>query len=364
MKKINDQYYMKLAIEEAKRGRGKVNPNPLVGAVIVKNDQIIGQGYHEKFGGPHAEINAIKSCQTDLEGATLYVNLEPCCHFGKTPPCTQAIIEKKIKKVVIGSLDPNRLVSAKGVQALKEAGIEVVKGVCQEECQELNRVFFHFIRTNRPYVLLKYAMSLDGKIATRTGDSKWISGSASRARVQALRHEMMGIMVGINTVIKDDPRLSCRLENGRQPVRIVCDTHLRLPADARLVKTARESPTIIGTASQDLEKIRQLEKVGCQIFRVPQKDGHLDLKIFMEQLGKASIDGILLEGGGTLNECALRLGLVEAITIFMAPKIIGGQSAKTAVEGVGIESLQDAPAFNLTKMQMFDQDICLEYRKR
>lgn len=355
---------MNITLKLAKKGRGKVNPNPLVGAVIVKNNQIIGQGWHEKFGDHHAEINAIKSCQTDIEGATLYVNLEPCCHFGKTPPCTQAIIDKKIKKVVIGSLDPNQLVAGKGVKVLEEAGIEVITGVCQEACLGLNQVFFHFIRTNRPYVLLKYAMSLDGKIATRTGDSKWISGPASRDRVQTLRHEMMGIMVGIDTVIKDDPRLSCRLENSRQPVRIVCDTHLRMPPDAHLVKTARQATTIIGTASQDLEKIRQFEKVGCQIFRVPQNAGHLDLKNFLEQLGKASIDSILLEGGGTLNESALRLGLVEAITVFIAPKIIGGKAAKTPVEGIGIERLQDAPAFNLTKMEKFDQDICLEYRKR
>lgn len=355
---------MKIAIELAKKGIGKVNPNPLVGAVIVKNDQIIGQGYHEKFGGPHAEVNAIKACQTTIEGATIYVSLEPCCHFGKTPPCTQAIIENKIKKVVIGSLDPNPLVAGNGVKILQAAGIEVATGVCEEECLYLNKVFFHYIRNNQPYITLKYAMTMDGKIASRTGDSKWISNETSRERVQDLRNEYRGIMIGINTVIQDNPRLTCRLENGRHPVRIICDTSLKIPLESNLVNTAKEIRTIIGTASESKEKIALLEEKGCEVFKVDKKDNHLNLNHFLEQLAKEGIDGILLEGGGTLNENALREGVINEINIFIAPKVIGGEEAKTPVEGLGIEKIKDAFEFSLKEIKMYGQDISIEYVKR
>lgn len=213
--------YMQLAVELAKKGRGHVNPNPLVGAVIVKDGAIIGQGCHEQYGELHAERNALKNCRISPEGAKMYVTLEPCCHYGKTPPCTEAIIESGISKVVIGTLDPNPLMAGKSVDILKKHGISVEVGVLEQECRELIRVFRKYITTGRPYVLMKYAMTMDGKIATRTGASRWITGETARAHVQETRNEFPAIMVGVNTVLKDDPLLTCRMENGRNPVRII-----------------------------------------------------------------------------------------------------------------------------------------------
>lgn len=237
---MNHQDYMRLALELAERGAGWTNPNPLVGAVIVKDGAIIGQGYHQRYGQAHAERNALQSCTQDPRGATLYVTLEPCCHQGKQPPCTQAILDAGIAKVVVGSHDPNPLVAGKGLEILRSHGIEVETGVCQEACDALNQVFFHYIRTRRPYVVMKYAMTMDGKIATRTGASRWITGPEARAQVHRDRNRYAAILVGVGTVLTDDPLLTCRMEGGRNPLRIVCDTHLRTPLDRQLVRTASQ----------------------------------------------------------------------------------------------------------------------------
>ena len=295
------------------------------------------------------------------EGATIYVTLEPCCHYGKTPPCTEAIIEHKLAKVVIGSRDPNPLVSGKGATILRKAGIEVVEDFMREECDAINPIFFHYITTKRPYVAMKYAMTMDGKIATRTGASKWITGEAARNHVQTLRHAYKGIMVGIGTVLADNPMLNCRMQGGIDPVRIVCDTHLRIPMDCQIVQTADTIETILATSTNEKEKIDQLIKKGVQILQIPEKDGCIDLNLLMQTLGEKGIDSILLEGGGRLNDSFLREKLIQKAYVYLAPKIFGGEDAKTPVEGIGVSLPEQSANFKLQQIQQIEEDILLEY---
>ena len=271
----------------------------------------------------------------------MYVTLEPCCHYGKTPPCTEAIIESGISKVVIGTLDPNPLMAGKSVDILKKHGISVEVGVLEQECRELIRVFRKYITTGRPYVLMKYAMTMDGKIATRTGASRWITGETARAHVQETRNEFPAIMVGVNTVLKDDPLLTCRMENGRNPVRIICDTHLRTPLTAKVVQTAEKIPTWIATCCKDTERKALYEKYRCRIIMVPEKNQKVDLYALMKILGKNNIDGILLEGGAALNWSALEAGVVDSVQAYLAPKIFGG-TGMSAVAGEGVALPVDA----------------------
>lgn len=371
-----EEKYMRRAIELAKKGSGHVNPNPLVGAVIVRDGEIIGEGYHECYGQLHAERNAIANAKkrgNSLEGSTIYVTLEPCCHYGKTPPCTEAIIEEKIARVVVGSDDPNPLVSGKGFQMLREKGIEVISHFLKEECDAMNHVFFHYIRTGTPYVAMKYAMTMDGKIACYTGDSKWVTGEESRAHVQTLRNHYKGIMAGIGTVLADDPMLNCRIEGGRDPIRIIADSHLRIPMDSQLVRTAGQQPLIVACLPDaDEEKAAQLQEKGVEVLRIPgvttaditeEQKEVISLPVLMKELGARKIDGILLEGGGQLNESALQAGIVDRIYCYIAPKIFGGAQAKTPVEGQGLTRAADAWQFNRIGMQEFGQDILLEYEK-
>lgn len=371
-----EEKYMRRAIELAKKGSGHVNPNPLVGAVIVRDGEIIGEGYHECYGQLHAERNAIANAKkrgNSLEGSTIYVTLEPCCHYGKTPPCTEAIIEEKIARVVVGSDDPNPLVSGKGFQMLREKGIEVIPHFLKEECDAMNYVFFHYIRTGTPYVAMKYAMTMDGKIACYTGDSKWVTGEESRAHVQTLRNHYKGIMAGIGTVLADDPMLNCRIEGGRDPIRIIADSHLRIPMDSQLVRTAGQQPLIVTCLPDaDEEKAAQLQEKGVEVLRIPgvttaditeEQKEVISLPVLMKELGARKIDGILLEGGGQLNESALQAGIVDRIYCYIAPKIFGGAQAKTPVEGQGLTRAADAWQFKRIGMQEFGQDILLEYEK-
>lgn len=371
-----EEKYMRRAIELAKKGSGHVNPNPLVGAVIVRDGEIIGEGYHECYGQLHAERNAIANAKkrgNSLEGSTIYVTLEPCCHYGKTPPCTEAIIEEKIARVVVGSDDPNPLVSGKGFQMLREKGIEVIPHFLKEECDAMNHVFFHYIRTGTPYVAMKYAMTMDGKIACYTGDSKWVTGEESRAHVQTLRNHYKGIMAGIGTVLADAPMLNCRIEGGRDPIRIIADSHLRIPMDSQLVRTAGQQPLIVACLPDaDEEKAAQLQEKGVEVLRIPgvttaditeEQKEVISLPVLMKELGARKIDGILLEGGGQLNESALQAGIVDRIYCYIAPKIFGGAQAKTPVEGQGLTRAADAWKFNRIGMQEFGQDILLEYEK-
>ena len=420
MSAIDDRKYMRRAIALAKAGEGWVHPNPLVGAVIVKDGRVIGEGYHRKFGELHAERNAIASLTEPADGATIYVTLEPCCHYGKTPPCTEAIIENRIARVVIGSRDPNPLVAGKGAAILQEAGIEVEEDFLREECDAINPVFFHYITEKTPYVIMKYAMTADGKIATKTGASKWITGPAAREEVHRIRHACMGIMAGIGTVLADDPMLNCRMgeDDGdassldvRQPIRIICDSYLRIPADSQICRTAREYETIVVCADPSLTvgeivmddlskeivaeypageitvsnpsgeasdhptgfdpqerqeqmsmKIRQLQQLGITVMNVPEpQSAHVDLRQLMQLLGERGIDSILLEGGSVLNDSALRAGIVSEVRAFVAPKLFGG-TAKSPVEGIGIEQPDEAIRMKLINVEMFGEDLMLRYK--
>ena len=356
---MTDQNYMLQAIQLAKQGEGWTNPNPMVGAVIVKNGRIIGKGYHKKCGELHAERNAIASLTESAEGATIYVTLEPCCHYGKTPPCTEAIIEQKIKRVVIGSRDPNPKVSGKGIKMLQEAGIEVIEDFMREECDRLNPVFFHYITTKTPYVVMKYAMTLDGKIATKTGASKWITGEAARAEVQHMRHRYMGIMAGIGTVHADDPMLNVRVEGWKSPIRILCDSGLRIPLDGQIVKSAGKYRTIVAYAdSENTEaKRKRLHEMGVETICCPDENNQVDLKKLMKYLGEEGIDSILLEGGGTLNDSALRAGIVQEVQAFIAPKLFGGMNSKTPVEGIGVRFPSEAVKLKCTDICQIGEDI-------
>ncbi|MDE6760752.1 MAG: bifunctional diaminohydroxyphosphoribosylaminopyrimidine deaminase/5-amino-6-(5-phosphoribosylamino)uracil reductase RibD [Lachnospiraceae bacterium] len=365
-----NEKYMRRAIEIAKSGIGKVNPNPLVGAVIVKDGQIISEGYHKVYGDLHAERNAFQNLKKkeDAKGAQMYVTLEPCCHHGKQPPCTEAIIEHGISKVYVGSNDPNELVAGKGIQLLSDAGVEVVTEFLKEECDALNPVFFHYITTKTPYVVMKYAMTLDGKIATRTGHSQWVSGEESRKRVQQTRNALKGIMVGIGTVLNDDPRLTCRIEGGRNPVRIICDSKLRIPLSSNVVTTAKEAPTILATIEPHPEYNRfwheqkeALEKEGVEVLTVKELNGQLDLQDLMVRLGEKQIDGILLEGGSTLNYAALKAGIVNRVEAYVAPKIFGGAGFYTPVGGEGVELATEALGCKLVSVEQVGEDVLLSY---
>lgn len=365
---MQDAFYMKQAVELAGRGMGFVNPNPLVGAVIVKDDQIIGRGWHEYFGGPHAEVNAIKDANGNAENATIYVTLEPCSNYGKTPPCSLEIIRNKFSRVVAGCMDPNPLVAGRGIEMIRNAGIEVQSGILEKEVKELNEVFFKFISTQIPFVVMKTAMSLDGKITTKTGDSKWISGEESRKRVHELRNQYSGIMVGINTVIEDDPLLNVRDINGntKNPIRIVVDSKARTPLEAKIINSPEIAPTIIAVTDQAPdEKLSQLKEKEVQVIVCSAKNNRVDLRFLMQELAKQNIDSILLEGGGKLNFEAIQQGIVDKVIVFIAPKILGGDEAITPVEGRGISRLANTVELENLKTIQSGQDIMIEgYLKR
>lgn len=353
--------YMKRALELAKLGEGRVNPNPLVGAVIVKDGRIIGEGYHKAFGGPHAEVNAFSNALEDVTGAHMYVTLEPCSHYGKTPPCAKAIVEKRIKKVTIAMKDPNPMVSGNGIDILRKNGIEVEVGVMEEEAKALNEIFIKYITTKLPFCILKTASTLDGKISTFTGDSKWITGEKSREYVHQIRNKVSSIMVGIETVIKDNPSLTTRIKEkkGRNPIRIIIDSKGRIPLDAKLLY--EEGSTIIVTTQKaSEEKLIKLKELGVEIIKTPLKNERVDLVYLMKELGERKIDSILLEGGGTLSYSALKEGIVDKVMTFIAPKIIGGRDSKTPVEGDGIEFMKDAINLKNIEVQRFDEDILIQ----
>ena len=355
---MDDVAYMRQAVALARRGTGWTAPNPLVGAVVVKDGKVIGRGYHARCGGLHAERAALADCTVSPRGATMYVTLEPCCHQGRQPPCTDAILTAGIARVVVGSDDPNPLVAGKGLEILRRGGVEVVSGVLREACDALNPVFFHFIRTKRPYVVMKYAMTMDGKIATRTGASRWITGEAARRRVHRDRHRYTAIMAGVGTVLADDPMLNCRMKGGKNPVRIICDTHLRTPLTSQIVRTAGEIPTILATCAEPSLYGPYLD-AHCQVWTLPERDGHVDLDALMDRLGSAGIDSVLLEGGGTLNWAALESGIVQRVQAYVAPKLFGGD-AKSPVEGQGVALPDQAVALKNTWILRVGKDILLE----
>lgn len=356
--------YMRRALELARKGEGHTSPNPMVGCVVVKDGRIISEGYHEKYGEFHAERNALTRCTEDTAGADLYVTLEPCCHQGKTPPCTDIIIEKKIARVFVGSMDSNPLVAGKGVQILRDHGIYVETGILDAECRKLNEVFYHYIATKTPFVVMKYAMTLDGKIACATGDSKWVTGEIARTQVHRMRGRYRGIMVGIGTVLADDPMLNCRVEGGVDPVRIICDSNLHIPTESQIVKTALDIETIVACSQEALEserkqeKIRRLKEAGIQIIGTEGAHG-VNLVELMKKLGGQNIDSILLEGGGTLNASALEDGIVNKVYAYIAGKLIGGMDARSPVEGMGIDRMADAITLQNVEIEKLGDDFCI-----
>ena len=375
--------YMKRAIELAKNGAGKTNPNPLVGAVVVKDGAIVSEGWHDHIGGYHAERNALLACADgEAEGADLYVTLEPCCHTGKTPPCTDIILKKGVKRVFVGASDPNPLVGGKGVAILRQHGVTVTTGILAEECFDLNRVFFHYIATKTPYVIAKFAMTLDGKIATVSGDSKWISSSESLFYSQQLRNRCAAILVGIGTVLADDPLLTCRIPGGTNPLRIICDSTLRTPLDAALVKTAKEVPTLVVCGSLNDGGLRQgaatdadgrrqgavtdvdlrqraaaLAAAGVEVLALPGADGKVDLAALVKILSDRGIDSLLIEGGGDIHYSALSSGIVNEINAFIAPKIVGGKAATGPVGGTGFDPLSACLPLSFRKIERLGPDI-------
>lgn len=336
-----DRKYMARALRLALRGAGHTRPNPMVGAVLVKDGRIIGEGWHKQYGGPHAEVNAFASATEDPEGATLYVSLEPCSHYGKTPPCADLIIRKKVARVVAALEDPNPLVSGRGFRKLRANGIRVTVGVLAEEARHINDVFLTYVTRKRPFVLYKAAMSLDGKIACHTGESQWISSEKSREEVQRLRGILSGIMVGAGTVIADNPRLTCRMEEYENPARIIVDGKLRVPVESRIFHEPGRN-IILTTSEASPEKKKALENLGVELIEADSEEpGKVDLKSAMLALGIKGIDGILLEGGPTLAASALEAGIIDAVRFYIAQKIIGGREAPSPFAGTGAAHMNE-----------------------
>jgi diaminohydroxyphosphoribosylaminopyrimidine deaminase / 5-amino-6-(5-phosphoribosylamino)uracil reductase len=354
---------MKRALELAQKGVGYTKPNPLVGAVIVRDGKIIGEGYHEICGSHHAEVNAFKNAIEDVSGATLYITLEPCSHYGRTPPCANAIVEKGIKKVVIGLLDPNPLVAGKGIKILESNGIEFVTGILEDEGKKLNEIFLKYITTKLPFGILKTAMTLDGKIASAIGDSKWITNESSRQYVHELRHQVSGIMVGIGTILTDDPELTTRLKNrvGVDPIRIIVDSTAKIPLSSKVLNLDSSAKTIVATTEKaDKQKLDAVRDKGADIIITPLKNNKVDLSYLMQQLGQQEIDSVLIEGGGALNFSALEEGIVDKVISFIAPKIIGGAASKTPVGGDGISYIKNAIQLENIQISRFQEDIMIE----
>ena len=367
---INEKY-MRMAIELAKKGAGAVNPNPMVGAVVVKNGKVIGEGYHKFFGGPHAEVYALEDAGKEAEGAAIYVTLEPCSHYGKTPPCAKKIIDMGIKKCFIGSSDPNPKVAGKGVAMLKEAGIEVVENVLKEECDEINQVFFKYIKTKIPYLLVKCGITLDGKIALSNGISKWITNSIAREKVQFYRNKFMGIMVGINTVLTDNPSLTARVENGVNPFRIIVDPCLKIDENCKVVKNNEDEKTVIITSQKNLfdedaeNNEIQLKQEGlCKENKVKFIfiDGEkFSFKEMLEEIGKKGIDSVLLEGGETLISLAFEENVIDGGEIFIANKILGDSSAKPFISGFVREKMDEAVQLTNVRNNIYGENVGMEF---
>ncbi|MGI5879733.1 MAG: bifunctional diaminohydroxyphosphoribosylaminopyrimidine deaminase/5-amino-6-(5-phosphoribosylamino)uracil reductase RibD [Syntrophomonadaceae bacterium] len=362
MQYSDDLKYMQRALELAIMARGRTRPNPVVGAVVVNAGEIVGEGYHKKAGTPHAEVHALQQAGLKANGATIYVTLEPCNHYGKTPPCTKAIIEAGIKKVVVATLDPNPRVCGQGIKALNEAGIETIIGIMEAEAQKINEAFFTRIIKGRPLVSLKVAMTLDGKIATCSGNSRWITGEESRNYVHELRNIYDVIMVGIGTVLLDDPLLNTRLEgvDSRDPIRAIVDSNLQIPLASQIVKSAKEQPTMIFCSKQaDEQKEIKLTNLGLEIIRVNGEGDKLDLQEIVSIIGHKGYNSILLEGGAGLNTAMLEEHLIDKLYWFIAPKIVGGIKAPGPIGGQGVSIMDDAIKLDSMILSKFGQDIMI-----
>ncbi|MGM1046043.1 MAG: bifunctional diaminohydroxyphosphoribosylaminopyrimidine deaminase/5-amino-6-(5-phosphoribosylamino)uracil reductase RibD [Bacillota bacterium] len=359
MDMMNDEFYMSLALEMAERAQGQTGINPVVGCVIVKDGKLIGMGTHLERGAPHAEVHALQMAGAKAFGSTVYVTLEPCSHFGKTPPCSERLIAEGVKRVVIASKDPNPLVAGKGIEILQGAGIQVDTGILSERSRKLNAPFMKFITTGRPYVTLKTASTLDGKIASKTGDSKWISNEGARDRVHTLRHRHQAIMVGVSTVITDDPELTTRLSvEGLNPTRIVVDSKLRIPLRSKMLHDGAAPTLILTTGQGDPKKREALHEIGAEVISCGEGP-RVDLKLAMDLLGQKEIGSILLEGGGTLNGSMLEERLVDKVVLFMAPKIVGGLGAPSNFMFSGVEQMSDAITLNDVEFEQLGDNMCI-----
>lgn len=355
-----DEKYMRLAMQLAGNAIGRTSPNPLVGAVIVKDNRVVGCGWHRKAGTPHAEIHALNQAGELAQGADVYVTLEPCAHYGKTPPCAKALVEAKVKNVYGGLLDVNPKVAGKGFKILEDAGIHVEYGFLQDELRKQNEVFFKWIEHKKPFIVLKVAMTLDGKIATATGQSKWITNETSRAYGYKLRDIYDGIMVGINTVIEDNPMLTARVGGGKNPIRIVVDSSLKIDINANVVQDKSAKTIIATTDKADKDKILKLQAQDVDVIVVDKdKNDKVDIEKLLDILGQQNICSILVEGGATLSGSFVAKKLVDKVYFFIAPKIVGGKEAKTPVAGTGILNLQEALALKDIQIEKLEEDILI-----
>jgi diaminohydroxyphosphoribosylaminopyrimidine deaminase/5-amino-6-(5-phosphoribosylamino)uracil reductase len=338
-----DQRYMARALELAERGRGYVEPNPLVGAVVVRAGLIVGEGWHPRFGEAHAEVQALAAAGESARGATLYVTLEPCCHHGKTPPCTDTVLRAGVHRVVAAMADPFPLVAGQGAALLRSAGVKVELGLCDAEARRLNAPYLKLLRTGRPYVHAKWAMTLDGKIATRTGDSKWISNEAARRQVHQFRGRMDAILVGIGTVLKDNPLLTARPPGPRTPLRVVLDSQGRLPLDCALAGTAREAPVMVVTAGGlEVTRERGLRALGCEVLVLPGEAGRSSVPALLDELGRRRLTNLLVEGGSAVLGSFRDAGAIDEVHVYIAPCLAGGAEARTPVGGRGVERIGEA----------------------
>lgn len=355
-----DEKYMRLAMQLAGNAIGRTSPNPLVGAVIVKDNRVVGCGWHRKAGTPHAEVHALNQAGELAQGADVYVTLEPCAHYGKTPPCAKALVEAKVKNVYGGLLDVNPKVAGKGFKILEDAGIHVEYGFLQDELCKQNEVFFKWIEHKKPFVVLKAAMTLDGKIATATGQSKWITNETSRAYGYKLRDIYDGIMVGINTVIEDNPMLTARVDGGKNPIRIVVDSSLKIDINANVVQDKSAKTIVATTDKADKDKILKLQAQDVDVIVVDKDENDkVDIEKLLDILGQQNICSILVEGGATLSGSFVAKKLVDKVYFFIAPKIVGGKEAKTPVAGTGILNLQEALALKDIQIEKLEEDILI-----
>jgi diaminohydroxyphosphoribosylaminopyrimidine deaminase/5-amino-6-(5-phosphoribosylamino)uracil reductase len=359
---MNDNDYMAIALELAARGAGRVSPNPMVGAVVVRDGRIVGKGYHQAVGGPHAEVHALDDAAEQAMGATLYVTLEPCNHHGRTPPCTEKILRSGIRRVVVAMADPNPDVRGGGNAFLRDHGLEVVCGIREAEARRLNEGFVKFVRTRRPFVVLKIAATLDGRTATSNGDSRWVTGPEARSMVHRMRHRMDAILVGIGTVKADDPQLTARLpdEAGVDPIRLVLDTHLAMPLDAQMLRQRSEAPTYLVCGPEtDRQRRRMLTECGARILEVPLKGAHVDMVALMAQLGQMNIASVLIEGGATVAGSALRSDIVDKVALFYAPKLLGGEGVPMCA-GPGPQWMKEALPLENVTVERVGADILVQ----
>lgn len=355
-----DQHYMKLALDLAATASGKTNPNPVVGAILVKDGQVVGVGFHRKAGEPHAEVHAFRMAEGYTNGATLYVTLEPCSHYGKTPPCAELVASSGVTRVVVAMQDPNPMVAGRGIQLLRDTGIEVEVGVLEEEAKRLNERFVHNMTKRRPFIISKVAMTLDGKLAASPGHSKWVTGEEARREVHRLRNEVDAILVGINTVLADNPRLTTRLpEKGKNPVRVILDSNLRLPEDAHITDCTAAKTWIATKEDADPEKVNRLKQKGLEILFVPSTRLGLDLRRLSEMLYEKGITDLLVEGGSEVNASFLRASLIDKWLIYIAPKVLGGRGSLTPYGGPDLETMDEALNVRIHSVRQIGEDLCI-----